>query len=122
MEQAEVFALIVKGVCPSCKSPGQKVSMERIECGVCGISGDPRAMRWCLKVPVYVPEKSGQFADAKGERYNFLGYAPGCGKEVRGEFCTYCRAFLPKASDAPVRKSRVSSARARDVTGEGGKD
>jgi hypothetical protein len=118
VDKETVFQMIDAGTCPTCLGTGQKVKRDLIDCKICGTYGIPSQMKWCLKVPVFNPVPdvtmySGQlFKDINDLHWKMMGYAPGCGREVKGNYCTSCRAFLPLPVDHPARRSRAKSARA----------
>lgn len=103
-------------MCPDCKSTDFTSGPDYISCKACGLHGNPTVMKWCLKVPMFNPVDPSM---VKGDLYKngdvywqMMGYAPGCGREVKGDFCTSCRSFLPQRVDHVDRKSRARPARA----------
>lgn len=113
--------MIAAGTCPTCHGKGMEMRDDYIHCMVCGTKGNPKLMKWCLKVPVFNPVDtsdssfSGQlYQDSRGGYWQFMGDIPGCGREMTGSFCNSCRGFLPHAVDHAVRKSRARPARASE--------
>lgn len=105
-----------KGRCPNCWSTRVEIGEDYFRCPACGLHGNPKMMKWCLKVPMFEPAKddAGQQFELDGKFYKLAGYAPGCGRPVAGDFCTACRASLPKKSDSSNRPT--ARRKARDTT------
>ena len=113
--EAMIQEWIGKCICPHCHESNLTVEQGYISCKVCKTNGNPEMMRWCLKVPVFNPVDPsnfrGQLYQADFGYWQMMGYATGCGREVKGGFCTVCRTFLPGAVDHAERKSRARPAR-----------
>jgi hypothetical protein len=113
-------------VCPNCLDMSMTESPDYISCKHCGIHGNPTVMKWCKKVPIFnivkdenihsVREQLYKQVNSKGkeEWFVFVGWVEGCGRYIPGEFCMYCRSFLPKPSEKSERKSSASIRKSRD--------
>lgn len=116
MTEAMIAEYIEKKVCPHCHAPNLSVESDYISCRVCDMHGNPEAMRWCIRVPMFMPADPtvyhGQLYEHHDEYWRLAGYAPGCWREVKGEYCVSCRGFLPFMVNHAERKSRARPARA----------
>ena len=109
---AEMEEMIALWICPDCHTTGLRVDGDYISCKHCGCHGNPREMKWCLKVPMFNPvdpDKGGQlYKDERDNYWQLMGYAPGCGREVKEGYCHSCRSFLPLMSDYSGHRSGKS--------------
>ena len=104
------------GKCPECHGDKAVVKDNFIECG-CGMRGDLSLVKFCERVPCFSFVKPENVFGAKGQLYSdklggvwiLEGYASGCGRVVRGDFCSVCRHFMPTPADRPQRRGKVSA-------------
>jgi hypothetical protein len=83
-------------------------------------------MRFCNKVPAFNPISpenldffSGQLYQHEERYWRLMGYFPGCGRQILGDYCVYCRSFLPLAIERPKKRTKArASARAPVMAGE----
>lgn len=102
---------LAQDICPNCLSTNIEVQPDYISCKSCGLHGNPKEMRFCERVPVLVPvngRADGKLYEHGGVVYRIVGYAPGCGRPLSGEWCDSCRKFIPRPYEKTARRAEKS--------------
>jgi len=101
------------GICPNCKTIEIDIRPDFIKCRVCGIHGDPKAMRWCDSVPVFKTVDrdklwmvDGQIYKKNEQLFVLSGWSRGCHRVLTRDFCDSCSEFIPEPTERPQTKRK----------------